>query len=217
MRKQFGLSLGTVVLVLAILACNTPTPATDLPSSPPTDGVIPSTATGTQSAAPSAPTASPEPTATKAPFELTSPAFTQGNVIPTQYTCDGRDISPALAWGDPPEGTKSFALIMDDPDAPGGTWVHWVLFNIPPEARGLPEDLPRDAQFADGSLNGNNSWNRLGYDGPCPPSGTHRYFFKLYALDILLDLPSGTKKLQLTPAMEGHILGQLELMGIYFR
>ena len=149
------------------------------------------------------------------PFVLTSTAFTQGKPIPAVYTCTSRDISLTLAWGDPPEGTQSLALIMDDPDAPVGTWVHWVIYNIPAAARRLPENIPPDATLADGSLQGKNSWGRPGYGGPCPPSGTHRYFFKLYALDTMLNLPSGASKQQLLQAMEGHILAQVELMGTY--
>lgn len=148
-------------------------------------------------------------------FQLTSTAFSQGTPIPALYTCQGRDISPPLAWGEPPASTRSFALIMDDPDAPVGIWVHWVIYNLPPEARSLPEALPTDGQLPDGSLQGKNSWNRLGYGGPCPPSGTHRYFFKLYALDTTLSLSTGASKGQLIQAMEGHILAQAELMGTY--
>jgi len=149
------------------------------------------------------------------PFVLTSTTFTQGKPIPAVYTCTSRDISPPLAWGDPPEGTQSLALIMDDPDAPAGTWMHWVIYNIPAAARGLPENIPPDATLGDGSLQGKNSWGRPGYGGPCPPSGTHRYFFKLYALDTMLNLPSGASKQQLLQAMESHILAQVELMGTY--
>jgi Raf kinase inhibitor-like YbhB/YbcL family protein len=151
------------------------------------------------------------------PFELTSTAFTQGEPIPVKYTCDGEDVSPPLEWGDPPHGTHSFALINDDPDAPVGTWDHWILYNLPDEARTLPEAVPSDAELPDGSRHGQNSWRRLGYGGPCPPSGTHRYFFKLYALDTTLDLASGANKKQLLQAMEGHILGQAELIGVYTR
>jgi Raf kinase inhibitor-like YbhB/YbcL family protein len=150
-------------------------------------------------------------------FEMTSSAFAQGEAIPRKYSCDGDDISPPLGWGDPPEGTRSLALICDDPDAPVGTWVHWVLYNLPAETRALPEAVPPDAELADGSRHGQNSWRRLGYGGPCPPSGTHRYFFKLYALDAGFDLASGAGKDQLLKAMEGHILGQAEVMGIYSR
>lgn len=150
-------------------------------------------------------------------FQMTSSAFAQGGVIPRQYTCDGQDVSPPLQWGEPPAGTRSFALIGDDPDAPVGIWVHWVLYNLPAAARSLPEALATDATLPDGSRNGQNSWKRLGYGGPCPPSGTHRYFFKLYALDTVLDIKSGANKQQLLTAMEGHILGQAELMGVYSR
>lgn len=147
------------------------------------------------------------------PFELTSSAFAPGERIPTKYTCDDQDISPPLRWSDPPQGTQSFALIADDPDAPVGTWVHWVIFNLPAETRDLPEQagLPGD------SRDGKNSWGRTGYGGPCPPSGTHRYFFKLYALDAMLDLAAGADKEQLLQAMESHTLAQTELMGTYSR
>lgn len=148
-------------------------------------------------------------------LELTSPAFAHGQPIPVRYTCKGEDISPALAWGEPPAGTQSFALIMDDPDAPVGTWVHWVLFNIPASARGLSEAFPTDASLPDGSLNGTNSWGRTGYGGPCPPSGTHRYFFKLYALDEPLAINAGADKGELEKAMVGHILASAELMGTF--
>ena len=149
------------------------------------------------------------------PFQLTSTAFTAGNPIPAVYTCTGRNIPPPLAWGDPPEGTKSLALILDDPDAPAGLWVHWVLYNIPATARGLPENIPTDTTLADGSLHGKNSWSKLGYGGPCPPSGTHRYFFHLYALDIALNLHYGANRTGILQAMQGHILELTELMGTY--
>ncbi len=150
-------------------------------------------------------------------FQLTSPAFAPGGPIPRKYTCDGEDISPPLQWRDPPQGTQSFALIADDPDAPRGTWIHWVLYNVPANARSLSEAVPPDAELPDGSRHGQNSWKRLGYGGPCPPGGTHRYFFKLYALDTMLDLPAGATKKQLLKAMEGHILAQAEVMGTYTR
>lgn len=143
-------------------------------------------------------------------LELTSDAFTNGQSIPAKYTCTGRNISPALAWNEPPSGTQSFALIVDDPDAPMGTWVHWVLFNIPAEARSLRENADTDAMSA-----GKNSWGDLGYGGPCPPSGTHRYYFKLYALDSTLSLSPGATKEQLLKTMDGHILAQGELMGTF--
>lgn len=148
-------------------------------------------------------------------ISLTSSAFQQNQPIPADYSCKGRDVSPALDWGEPPSATKSFALIMDDPDAPMGTWVHWVIFNIPAGSRGLAEGVPAGGKLADGSLQGNNSSRNQGYNGPCPPSGTHRYFFKLYALDLVLDLNAGATKEQLLAAMQGHILAQGELMGTF--
>jgi len=150
-------------------------------------------------------------------FELISEAFAYGEPIPRRYTCDGDDVSPPLRWGDPPAETRSFVLIMDDPDAPMGTWDHWVLFDIPAEARALPEAVPPDAEPATGGRHGRNSWQRLGYGGPCPPRGTHRYFFRLYALDTVLDLPAGVDKGRVMRVMEGHVLAQAELMGTYSR
>ena len=151
------------------------------------------------------------------PFELTSSAFAAEEPIPQVYSCDGEDISPPLSWTDPPADTQSLALIFDDPDAPVGTWVHWVLFNIPADARELPQAVPAQAELADGSRHGENGWGRADYGGPCPPSGTHRYFFQLYALGTSLDLSPGASKDQLLEAMEGHILAQVELMGTYTR
>ena len=148
-------------------------------------------------------------------LSITSPVFKNGSPIPALYSCKGRDISPALSWSDAPAGTRSLALILDDPDAPGGTWVHWVIYNIPASAGGLQEAAPIQAQLADGSLNGINSWGKLGYGGPCPPSGTHRYFFKLYALDTMLSLPSGANKQNLLSAMMNHILALVELIGTF--
>ena len=140
-------------------------------------------------------------------LQLTSDAFTNGQSIPVKYSCRGNNISPALAWNEPPAGTKSFALIVDDPDAPGGTWVHWVLFNIPADTRSLQENLPAGGNAM--SV-GKNSSGNTHYDGPCPPSGTHRYFFKLYALDATLSLTPGATKAQVLQAMQGHILAQAE-------
>ena len=182
--------------------------------------------------APVQPTEPPEPTVAPAtteappismeapmPFELTSTAFAQGEPIPVKYSCDGEDISPLLTWGDPPDGTQSFVLIMDDPDAPVGTWDHWILFNIPADMRGLEENLPITGKNQDPEsiFVGNNSWNRADYGGPCPPGGTHRYFFKLYALDTTISLLPGVNKQELLSAMEGHILAETELMGTYSR
>jgi Raf kinase inhibitor-like YbhB/YbcL family protein len=150
-------------------------------------------------------------------IQLTSTAFCDGAMIPIRYTCDGEDVSPPLSWSGLPAGTRYLTLICDDPDAPVGTWDHWVLFNIPATATGLPEDVPAKASLDDGSVHGNNSWGRPGYGGPCPPGGTHRYFFKLYALDTELNLKTGATKSQLVKAMEGHILAQGQLMGKYRR
>ena len=145
-------------------------------------------------------------------LSLTSDAFANGQSIPAKYTCKGKNISPALAWTDPPAGTQSLALIMDDPDAPGGTWVHWVVFNIPGGTHTLPEDLR-----ARGISVGKNSWGDMRYGGPCPPGGTHRYFFKLYALDSPLNLSPGATKDQVLKAMDGHTLAQGELVGTFSR
>lgn len=150
-------------------------------------------------------------------MQLTSAAFEPGGMIPATYTCDGPDVSPPLSWTEVPPGTRSFALIADDPDAPVGTWVHWVVWNIPVSASGLQENLPKTASLANGAQQGTTDFRRIGYGGPCPPAGTHRYFFKLYALDIMLDLPSSTTKRDLERAMEGHLLAQTELMGTYRR
>lgn len=150
-------------------------------------------------------------------LELTSDAFVNGQSIPAKYACTGRNISPALSWTEPPAGTQSFALIVDDPDAPVGTWVHWVLFNIPAEASSLQEDLPVTGKNVDPNaiFVGTNSSGRIGYDGPCPPSGTHRYYFKLYALDTTISLLPGATKEQLLREMDGHVLAQGELMGTF--
>jgi hypothetical protein len=157
------------------------------------------------------------PAGTSALLALTSAAFGAEEAIPARHTCDGEDLSPPLAWGDPPAGTQSLALVMDDPGAPVGTWVHWVLFNLPAESRTLPEAVPPERALPDGGQHGQNSWRRPGYGGPCPPSGTHRYFFKLYALDIVLELEAGATKKALSQAMEGHILAEGQLMGTYTR
>lgn len=148
---------------------------------------------------------------------VTSTAFEEGGMIPPKYTCDGDDISPPLALAGIPEGTKSIALISDDPDAPVGTWVHWVLFNLPPDTKELPEKVPPERILPSGASHGTNDFRRLGYGGPCPPGGTHRYYFKIYALDAMLDLPAGATKKDLEKAMEGHILAQGQLMGKYKR
>ncbi len=150
-------------------------------------------------------------------IQVESAAFTEGGMIPKKYTCDGQDISPPLSWSGAPEGTKSLALISDDPDAPVGTWVHWVMYDIPADVSGLPENVPPNEKLENGAVQGTSSFGRIGYGGPCPPGGTHRYYFKLYALDTMLNLSPGAKKEAVLEAMEGHILAQGELMGRYKR
>ena len=153
----------------------------------------------------------------KMAITVTSSAFTEGDMIPRQYTCDGEDISPPLAWTGVPEGTKSLALICDDPDAPMGTWVHWVLFNIPPTTKELSPKVPSKEILENGARHGTNDFRRLDYGGPCPPGGTHRYYFKLYALDTEISSAAGITKAQLLKAMEGHVLAEGQLMGRYKR
>ena len=150
-------------------------------------------------------------------IKVTSSAFEENGMIPVQYTCDGKDLSPPLAWDNIPDGTKSIALICDDPDAPMGTWVHWVLFNLPADTRELIENIPSDENLKNGARHGKNDFRNFGYGGPCPPSGTHRYYFKVYALDTVIGLSAGATKRQLLGAMEGHILAEGQLMGRYKR
>jgi hypothetical protein len=150
-------------------------------------------------------------------IKMTSFAFEEGGMIPKKHTCEGKDVSPPIAWGTVPSGTKALALICDDPDAPMGTWVHWVLFNLPGSAKELPESVPPQKILANSAKQGTNDFRKIGYGGPCPPGGTHRYYFKLYALDTELNLEPGATKSQLLKAMEGHILGEGQLMGKYRR
>lgn len=150
-------------------------------------------------------------------LKVTSPDFTAGGAIPKQFTCDGADISPALSWNDPPAGAQSFSLIADDPDAPVGTWVHWVLFDLPPNVRSLSQNVPKTGQLESGARQGMNDFDKIGYGGPCPPRGTHRYFFKLYALDTKLNLKAGATKKEVERAQQGHVLAQGEYMGRYSR
>jgi len=165
----------------------------------------------------SQPAAAKEGTPTMA-FQITSTAFTEGAPIPVRHTCDDKDLSPALAWAGAPQGTKSFALICDDPDAPIGTWVHWVVFNIPADSAGLPEGVPAVEKLPNGTIQGKNGWHKIGYGGPCPPPGKpHRYFFKLYALDTLLALDSSADKKAVLNAVKGHALGEAQWMGTYAR
>lgn len=151
-------------------------------------------------------------------LQLTSTAFADGQPIPSRNTCDGQNLSPALQWSDVPPAAQSLALICDDPDAPVGTWVHWVIYSLPPGTNGLPEGVPPSLQLPDGSMQGENDFKQTGYGGPCPPSGNpHRYFFRLYALDSKPDLKPGLTKGDLLKTMKGHIIAEGQLMGTYQR
>lgn len=204
--------LGLLVTIL-LAACATETVSTSVPTDTPAEP------TQTVAAVEPAASATEEeaPLMEESDFRLTSSAFLQGEPIPSIYSCDGDNTSPRLTWTNPPGGTQSFALIFDDPDAPVGTWVHWVLYNLPAETLSLPEAVGPDPTLANGAVHGSNSWESIGYGGPCPPGGEHRYFFKLYALDGMLALGVGATKEQLLEAMEGHIVAETELMGTYSR
>ncbi len=150
-------------------------------------------------------------------LRLDSKSFQKGKMMPDQFTCRGGNISPELSWKGVPPRTKSFALICEDPDAPTQTWVHWVIYNIPANVFELLENFPRDEKMANGILQGTNDFKNLGYDGPCPPSGTHRYYFKLYAFDSFVPLAAGAGKDQLLKAMRAHQVGYTQIMGLYKR
>jgi hypothetical protein len=150
-------------------------------------------------------------------MKITSPAFKEGAMIPARYTADGQDISPPLKIEGVPAEAKSIAMISDDPDAPVGTWVHWVVWNLSPEKTEIPEAMPSAGQLPDGTRQGTTDFGRTGYGGPAPPSGTHRYYFKVYALDTMLQLRAGATKSELETAMRGHILAESQLMGRYQR
>lgn len=151
------------------------------------------------------------------PMQLQSSAFAAEDAIPQRYTCDGQDVSPPLSWDAPPERTQSLALIVDDSDAPSGTFVHWIVFNLPADVRSLAEALPTNNTLSQGGIQGQNDFGNIGFGGPCPPRGTHRYFFKLYALDRQLELGSGASKTEVVNAINGHVLGYAELIGTYSR
>lgn len=151
-------------------------------------------------------------------FELTSSAFKSGDPIPRRYTCQGEDLSPPLHWTVPPAATKSLVIIADDPDAPVGTWVHWVFYELPLDLRGLTEAVPPKDRLPNGALQGLNDFKRVGYGGPCPPPGKpHRYYFTLYALDVTLNLKPRATKTQVLDSCKGHILEQAQLMGRFGR
>jgi Raf kinase inhibitor-like YbhB/YbcL family protein len=148
---------------------------------------------------------------------IASSAFKNGERIPSQHTCDGEDTSPPLSWSGFPNETRTFAILVDDPDAPGGAFTHWVIFNIPATENGLQEDIPTTETILNGVLQGTNGFGKIGYGGPCPPSGTHHYVFHLYSLDAALSLPVGATKEDVVRAMNGHILAEAELTGLYAR
>jgi len=151
-------------------------------------------------------------------FTLSSPSFTNGGDISKKFTCDGPDVSPQLAWSNAPKDAVSFALLVDDPDAPVGNWNHWAMWNIPAASNGLPEGVQKNGRLTDGSVQGTNDFRKIGYNGPCPPAGKpHRYYFKLYALDTKLELKTEAGKKELEAAMKEHIRAQAEWMGKYQR
>ncbi len=151
-------------------------------------------------------------------LNIKSPVFNNGDMMDAKYTCKGEDISPPLSWDGAPAGTKSFALICDDPDAPFMTWVHWVIYDIPANVSQLEENVPKDKELPSGARQGKNDFRKIGYGGPCPPpGGPHRYFFKLYALDAVLGLEPGLTKKALLKAMEGHILDEAQIIGKFKR
>ena len=163
-------------------------------------------------------TVQPTPAASPAltrEINLTSTAFANGALMPAKYTCDGENVSPPLNWEGVPEKAKSLALFVADPDAPGKRWTHWVLFNLPASAKGLPENIAPEKQLASAARQGTNDFKQIGYGGPCPPDAVHRYFFTLYALDAELALDAGATKDELLNAMQGHILAQGEMVGKY--
>lgn len=160
----------------------------------------------------------PELPEAPATMSLTSPAFAEGAAIPQRFTCDGEDIPPPLSWSDPPEGTRALALVMDDPDAPGGTFTHWLVYDLPASTRALPEGVPAEGELAGGGKQGENDFGRTGYGGPCPPRGEqHRYRFTLYALDAPLDLPPGADRAAVLEAIASHALARGVLTGTYRR
>ncbi|MES0343101.1 MAG: YbhB/YbcL family Raf kinase inhibitor-like protein [Anaerolineales bacterium] len=212
-RNRLAIVFGLFILLAATISgCQSEPEVKPVNTEPPT---IPLEATKEVEQPVIEPTESPEPIQSEKEFILTSEVFLEGDPIPSKYACNGDDISPPLAWSGAPDNTNSFVLIMDDPDAPVGMWVHWVLFNIPGNATVIDVGLPADAELPDGSQQGTNSWGRVGYGGPCPPSGVHRYFFKLYALDAPLTLDESATKEEVLAALEGHILMETELMGTY--
>lgn len=151
-------------------------------------------------------------------FTLESPQLQPGGMIPRQFTCDGADMSLPLHWNEAPAGTRSFALVTEDPDAPGGMFIHWVIYGLPPDRRELPENVPKTPDLPGGARQGRNSFGNIGYGGPCPPPGpAHHYHFLLFALDATFDLPAGATRAELARAIHGHVLAQADLTGLYKR
>jgi len=205
------LTLATVTALVVAACSGTPSDGESAVTTTQTTAKISTTTTTVTTTVPTSTTAAPTTTTSReSTLQITSPSFEQGADIPTVFSCDGDDLSPELNIENIPDNTVTLALIMDDPDAPGGTWVHWVAFDFPPTDV-IPEGIPLLG------IGGNNSWGTTGYGGPCPPSGTHRYFFKLFALDDALELPEGSTIEEVLGAMEGHILARGELMGRYTR
>jgi Raf kinase inhibitor-like YbhB/YbcL family protein len=203
--------VGIVIVIVVIALISRPTKDTYVPPQVHPEGEV----TAEEAALPPGEiTAAPDTVynETMSEFSITSSAFADNASIPPEYTADGRNVNPPLAIGGVPEGTVSLALIMDDPDAPRGTWDHWIMWNIPPNTAAIPAD-----SVPAGAIQGANGWGRRDYGGPSPPSGTHRYFFKLYALDSALELKPGANKAELERAMEGHIIAQTTLVGLYSR
>jgi Raf kinase inhibitor-like YbhB/YbcL family protein len=219
-HSRFHFTLLFLSIILAACGGATDPPAQGPTATPPPAVVEPTNVLPTEVEPTDAPMVEDEPmegASDIGTFELTSTAFGHEAPIPVKYSCDGENVSPPLVWNNPSEATMSFALINDDPDAPVGTWIHWILYNIPGDSLGLDEAIPIQAELPDGSQHGENSWGRFDYGGPCPPGGTHRYFFKLYALDTKLELGVGADKATVLAAMEGHVLAETELMGTYER
>lgn len=212
-NRMVRITLCFCMLLLALSACQA-APAVDVAP----QAAAPIEAAATDQPAAESPAAPAEELVTpqevpSMSFQITSSAFSAGSAIPAVYSCKGKDISPPLTWNQPPAGTQSLVLIMDDPDAPVGTWDHWVVFNLPASLTGLQEGA--STALPAGVVTGRNSWKRSDYGGPCPPGGTHRYFFKLYALDTALNLTDKASKKDVETAMSGHILSQTELMGTF--
>lgn len=160
----------------------------------------------------------PRPDPSSSGFRIESAAFKQGAFIPPRFSCSGENVSPPLNWTDPPEVARSFALIVDDPDAPGGTWTHWVVFNLPAQTRALDENAPKQDKLPNGGLQGLNSFESVGYGGPCPPPGkAHRYFFRLYALNTVLSMQPRADREDVLSALKGHTVGEAQLMGVFKR